>query len=85
MNQAAQTPPIDVNTMTHFFDNFRGKILGCSTNWHGNTVLTIKNLRKSKIGQLNIALIIDNDIFRFQTELHKNVLSVNNLVFVQLL
>ncbi len=72
MNQATKTPPVYVNTMSHFLYDFRSKIFRCTTNWHGNTVLTIQYFRKPKISQLDISLMIDNDIFGFQTKLHKN-------------
>ena len=35
MDEAAETPPIDIDSMSHFFDDFRCQIFWCTTDGSG--------------------------------------------------
>ena len=64
VNKTPKTPPIDIDSMSSFFYDFRSQVLGSSTNWHCDTVFAVKNLWKSKISQLNVSLMIYDDVLR---------------------
>lgn len=49
----------------------------------GHTILIVQNLRQPEICQLDIAMPVDDYIFRFQTILQKQLLPINDLVIVK--
>ena len=53
--------------MRLFVEDLRGKILGGATDWAW-VVLIIVDFGEAKIGQPNITLFIDKNIFRFKAE-----------------
>jgi hypothetical protein len=68
MNETAETPPIDINTMTHFLNDFWSQIFWCSTDGHGDTVLAVEYFGESEVSKFDISLTINDNIFGFQTK-----------------
>ncbi len=69
MNETTKTPPIHVDSMADLFDYFGSQILRRAADGHSDAVLWVEYFRKTKISQLDIALMINYDIFRFKTKL----------------
>lgn len=54
--------------MTLFLDHFGGQVLRGSANGESFAIMLNVVLGETKVGELNIAFRVDENIFRFQTE-----------------
>ena len=68
VDQAPQTPPININLMPHLLYYFRCQVLRCSTD-RGCWLLIAEYFRQTKVSQFDIAHFIDYQILRLQAEL----------------
>lgn len=71
MNETAKTPPININSMPSFLNDFRSQILRSSADWHRDTFFRVEYFRETKISQLNISLMVNDNILGFETKLAK--------------
>lgn len=71
IDETAQTPPIDVNTMACLTDHLRGQILRSATN-RKSTLLFGKDLAQSEICKLYVSDVVKDDVFGFKAALGRS-------------
>jgi len=80
----AQAPPVDWFAMSFLENNFGGEVLRGSADGHCVIVLHF-HLRKSEVSESQVACLIDQDVLRFETALLNGVLSVDDVLIMQVL
>lgn len=65
MNEASETPPVDINLMSHFLDDFGRQVLGSAADGSG-CLFGGENLGEAEVGELDVTNFVDDEIFGFQ-------------------
>ena len=65
IEEHAEAPPIDSETVTDRLYYFRGKILWCAAEGICLSILGLLDLAQTKICQLQVPLIVKQHVFRF--------------------
>jgi hypothetical protein len=66
VDEAAEAPPVHVETVAHFLDDLGSQVLGGATNG-GCVFLVLEDLRQSEVSQLDVPRLVDDDVLRLQT------------------
>lgn len=66
MYETTHTPPIDVDTMTFFSDNFWCKIFRSTADRRGK-LLRREDFRQSEVSELDVSLFVNDDILWLET------------------
>ena len=65
VEEHAEAPPINSETMAYRLDDFRGKILWRTAKGICLTILGLLDLAKTEICQLQMTLMVQEHVFRF--------------------
>ena len=82
VDEASQTPPVDIDLVSHLLDDLWGQVFGGAADGGGCLVLA-EDLGQAEVSQLDVAVLVDDDVFGFQTRSEFNLLSVDDLVAVE--
>ena len=66
MNEAAETPPINISAVSDFFYDLRCKVFRSATKRHCNRVLRVKYFGKSEVSKLKVSILINDNILWFE-------------------
>lgn len=67
-DDAAEAPPVYWPIMALLFDHLGSQVLRSAADGHSLLILKIERFGESKVGDLNVAGLIKEDIFWFETE-----------------
>ena len=62
MNEAAQAPPVDVDLVAHFLDDFGRQVLGSAADG-GGCLFGGEDLGEAEVRELDVANFVDDEIF----------------------
>jgi hypothetical protein len=66
MNEAAETPPINISAVSDFFDDLRRKVFRSATKRHCNRFLGVEYFGKSEVSKLKVSILINDNILWFE-------------------
>ena len=69
VDETAETPPVDVDSVSDFLDDFGRQVLRSAAYGHGHAIFWIEDFGEPEIGQFDVSVIVNYDILRFQAEL----------------
>ena len=62
MDEAAQAPPVDIDLVSHFLDDFGGQVLRSAADGLGG-LLKGEYLGQAEVGEFDVAELVDDDVF----------------------
>ena len=65
VDEAPQAPPVDLDPVPSLLDDFWSQVFWSAAYGHCCLVVT-EDLRESKVGQFDVACLVDDDIFGFE-------------------
>jgi hypothetical protein len=66
MEQTSQAPPVDISPMPHLPDDLGSEVLRRAADGIGG-LFVLKDLGKSKVGELDVAHAVNDDVFWLET------------------
>lgn len=65
VDEAPQAPPIHVNLVAHFLDDFGGQVLGSAADG-GGCLFGREDLGEAEVRELDVANFVDDEVFRLE-------------------